>query len=549
MRSTPFISALAALLLVTPATAQQGAPVFTPGDFRQHVEFLSSDLLEGRDTGSRGYDLAASYVATRFEALGLTPGANGSFYQRVPFAAFRVDGPASLTVGGRSFAHGRDVLISPPKSDAPLAMTVPVVFAGYGLDMPAQGYDDYKGLDVRGKAVVVLSGYPQGTASELGAHLSSSKARMAGARGAVATIVIGTKASMARVPWERQLERAGEPSLTWLDPAGRPFDNAPGLRFQAYAHTPAAQALFAGAPRTMDQVLAEADRPNGRPRGFPLKTSVAVNARSSVQRTQSPNVVAILPGSDPKLAGEYVLLMAHLDHVGIKPAAPGASTGTDTLHNGAMDNASGTATMLEVARAMARSGTRPKRSILFAAVTAEEKGLLGSQYLAKNPLPGLAGTGGGKIVGVVNLDMPVLLYDFSDVIAFGGEHSTLGATAARAAAGMGLKVSADPIPEEGIFTRSDHYRFVQEGVPSIFLMTGFAGQGETQFRNFLKTHYHRPSDSTALPFNWNAGAKFAAINYAIAREIADAPTAPRWYAGNFFGDTFAGGQPRAPRAR
>ncbi|CAA9482159.1 MAG: Gll4423 protein [uncultured Sphingomonadaceae bacterium] len=545
MRFGSVLSTLALVALAAPAPAQQAAPSFAPGDFRAHVEFLSSDLLEGRDTGTRGYDLAASYVATRFQGLGLAPAAPGGFHQSVPFAAYRVDGPASLTIGGRSFAHGGDVLINPPKSEAPLRMTVPLVFAGYGLDLPAQGFDDYAGLDVRGKAVVVLSGYPQGVASELGAHLSSSKARMAGARGAVATIVIGTAASMARTPWERQVERAGEPSLTWLDPAGKPFDNAPGLRFQAYAHTPAAQALFAGAPRTLEQVLAEAARPNGKPKGFALKPTVGVDARSAAVRTRSPNVVAMMPGSDPKLANEYVLLMAHLDHVGVKPAA--APEG-DAIHNGAMDNASGIATMLEVARAMAEAGARPKRPILFAAVTAEEKGLLGSQYLAKNPLPGIGGAG-GKIVGVVNLDMPVLLYDFSDVIAFGGEHSTLGATAARAVAGLGLKVSPDPIPEEGIFTRSDHYRFVQEGVPSIFLMTGFAGQGEARFRDFLKTHYHRPSDSTALPFNWASGAKFAAINYAIAREIADAPQAPRWYRGNFFGDTFAGGQPKAAPAR
>lgn len=540
--------AAAALSLTVSATAQQPAPTFAPGDFRAHVEFLSSDLMEGRDTGSRGYDLAASYVATRFQGMGLTPAAPG-FFQTVPFAEYRIDGPAALTIGGRRFAHGGDVLVAPFKSGARLSMTVPVVFAGYGLDLPARGFDDYRGLDVRGKAVVILAGYPVGTPSELGAHLSSSKARMAGARGAVATIIVNTPMSSARVPWARAAERADEPSLTWLDPAGRPFDNAPGLKFQATVNTPAAQALFAESRRSLDQILAEAAKPGGKPSGFALMPTVSIDAGSKVRRSQSPNVVAILPGSDPALANEYVLLMAHLDHVGIKPAAPGAPAGADTLHNGAMDNASGTATLLEVARAMASSGIRPKRSILFAAVTAEEKGLLGSQYLAKNPLPAMSSLKGGRIVGVVNLDMPVLLYDFTDVIAFGGEHSTLGAIAARAAAGMGLKVSADPIPEQGIFTRSDHYRFVQEGVPSIFLMTGFAGQGEKQFRDFLATHYHRPSDSTALPFDWNAGAKFAAINYAIAREIADSPERPRWYAKNFFGDTFAAGQPRAAPAR
>ncbi len=201
-----------------------------------------------------------------------------------------------------------------------------------------------------------------------------------------------------------------------------------------------------------------------------------------------------------------------------------------------MDNAGGIATMLEVARAMASAPNRPRRSILFAAVTAEEKGLLGAQYLAKNPV-----VGNGKVVGVVNLDMPVLLYDFKDVIAFGANHSTLGPIVARAGQRMGVALSPDPLPQEGLFTRSDHYRFVQEGIPSVFLMTGFSGEGGQRFRDFLATHYHKPSDQLDLPFNWDAGAKFARINYLIAREIADAPEAPRWNSDSFFGQTVGAG--------
>jgi Zn-dependent M28 family amino/carboxypeptidase len=250
-------------------------------------------------------------------------------------------------------------------------------------------------------------------------------------------------------------------------------------------------------------------------------------------------VLAILPGSDPALANEYVLMMAHLDHEGVDPDLQG-----DKIFNGAMDNATGTATLLEVARAMAASPNRPRRPILFAAVTAEEDGLLGSEYLARQPLPG-----GGKVVGVVNLDMPVLLYDFQDVIAFGADHSTLGATVDRAVRQAGVTLTPDPLPQEGLFTRSDHYRFVQAGVPSVFLMTGFAGEGRERFQNFLATHYHKPSDQTDLPFDWNAGAKFARINYLIAREIADAPEAPRWYADSFFGQAVGGTQPKATRAR
>jgi Zn-dependent M28 family amino/carboxypeptidase len=207
-----------------------------------------------------------------------------------------------------------------------------------------------------------------------------------------------------------------------------------------------------------------------------------------------------------------------------------------------MDNATGIATMLEVARAMQLPGNRPRRPILFAAVTAEEKGLLGAQYLARNPV-----LKNGKVVGVVNLDMPVLLYDFQDVIAFGAEHSTMGPIVERAAAKIGITLTPDPLPQEGLFTRSDHYRFVQEGIPAVFLMTGFKNGGQEKFTGFLATDYHKPTDDLKLPFDWKAGAKFAQINYLIASEIANAPEAPRWYGDSFFGKTLAPNASKATR--
>jgi Zn-dependent M28 family amino/carboxypeptidase len=252
---------------------------------------------------------------------------------------------------------------------------------------------------------------------------------------------------------------------------------------------------------------------------------------------KAPNVIGVLPGSDPVLKNEYVVLSAHLDHVGTDPLRAG-----DKIYNGAMDNASGVATMLETARVFAGSKHRPKRSILFVALAGEESGLLGSNYLARNPVVGT-----GKVVANVNLDMPILLYDFQDVIAFGGEHSTMGEVTARAGASMGVSVSPDPMPEEDFFERSDHYSFVKVGVPSIFLMTGFKNGGEKAFRTFLAKNYHQPSDQTDLPFNWEAGAKFARLNYLIARDVADAPEPPRWYQGNRYGDRFAKGAPRAVR--
>ena len=541
MRFKNFIAALAVLSLPVGAVAQQSAtPEFTAEAFRSHVAFLSDDLLQGRNTGTPGYDIAARYVATRFEGLGLKPGANGSWYQQVPFVEFKLgEAPARLTIGGRAFDNGREVLVGASPSEASTSLEAPVVFAGFGLDMPDRGFNDYKGLDVKGKVVAVLSGFPKGTPSEMGAHLNASKRQMAEKRGAIGIVTVRTRAEVERRPWARLAEHPNNPALTWVDPAGRPFNVAPAIRFGATLDTAAAEALFAGARTPLTRVLDEAAREGGRPKGFALKQTVQLQRQSATRTISSPNVLAILPGTDPALANEYVLLMAHLDHIGADETKKG-----DKIYNGAMDNATGTATLLEVARAMALSPDKPKRSILFAAVTAEEKGLLGAQYLAKNPV-----LGAGKIVGVVNLDMPVLLYDFTDVIAFGSEHSTLGPIVQRAGAGMNVALSADPLPQEGLFTRSDHYRFVQEGIPSVFLMTGFAGPGREKFTGFLATHYHQPGDQMDLPFDWNAAAKFARLNYAIAREIADNSEAPLWYADSFFGQVMAPGQQKAQRSK
>ena len=530
------LAAFASAFVCAAAFAHDAEPEFRPEPFRAHVAFLADDLLEGRDAATRGYDIAAKYVATRFEALGLKPGTNGGWYQTVPFVRARLgETPAKVTVGGTTFSNGEGVLIRPSTAEASQAIDAPVVFAGYGLDLPARGFNDYRGLDVRGKWVAVLSGFPKGTPSEIGAHLNAEKARMAERHGAIGVITLLTREDMERRPWARRIEGMDEPELSWVDPAGQPYRIAPGIRGTATFDESAAQALFAGARRPLRAILDEASKEGGKPRGFPLKPSVRLERQSVTERVTSPNVLAVLPGSDPALAGEYVLLMAHLDHVGVNPEREG-----DKIYNGAMDNAAGIATMLEVARAMAMAPDRPRRSILFAAVTAEEKGLLGAQYLAKNPV-----VANGKVVGVVNLDMPILLYDFRDVIAFGANHSTLGPIVARAGERMGVALTPDPLPQEGLFTRSDHYRFVQEGIPSVFLMTGFAGEGGQRFRDFLATHYHKPSDQIDLPFNWEAGAKFARINYLIAREIADAPEAPKWNRDSFFGQTAGAGAAKA----
>ena len=549
-------TALATPLAAQTATAQTATgqtatgqtapePVFTAAGMRGHVAFLADDALEGRGTGTRGYDIAARYVATQFDRLGLKPAGNAvgtDWFQPIRFQE-RSFGPAGASLrltgpnGTQSWKNGTAIITRPSPFEANAAFEAPVVFAGFGLDKRDLGFDDYRGLDVKGKIVAVLAGFPKGTNSEIGAHLNAEKAKMAEARGAIAMITVPTAEYAKAFPWSTLMQYATVPRVSFLDPDGKPHVDAPGIRAGATLDTPAAEALFAGAKRSLADVLAEADRSGGKPKGFALATRARFQIATAYKDITSPNVAAVLPGSDPKLAGEYIVVMGHLDHLGIRPEKEG-----DTIYNGALDNAAGVATVLEVARAFAEAPTKPRRSILFLAVTAEEKGLLGASYFAEHPTIPADG-----IAGVVNLDMPLLLYDFQDVIAFGAEHSTLGPQVAAAASSLGVTLAPDPTPEEGIFTRSDHYEFVKKGVPAVFLVTGYGGEGRRHWEDFLKSRYHQPNDDLAQAIDWNAAGKFARINYLIARDIADDPARPMWNKGDFFGDTFAPGKPRAGR--
>lgn len=536
---------LPALLLITavamPLQAQEVAPAISPAAMRAHVEFLADDLLEGRDAGTRGYDIAARYVASRFDALGLKPGTPDGWYQTVRFQTARIDPakPAAITIGGTRFDNGGDVAMAPDGRFPDQRVDGAAVFVGYGLDAPAQGFDDYRGLDLRGKFAVMLGGVPDGLPSELAASLGAEKVRVAMSKGAIGVLTIPTEAMLKRYPWARAKASVGTPRQRVIEPDGQPNLPAPGIRASGYVTGAALDVLFAGSGTTPADVLAAAAKPGGKVRDRELKPAISFAASNIVTTFQSPNVIGVLPGSDPTLAKEFVLLTAHLDHDGIKPDAKG----DDKIMNGAMDNAAGVATMLEAARAFRDSGKPPKRSVMFVALTSEEDGLLGSDYLARHPVV----PAGGRVVADVNLDMPVLLYKLEDVVAFGAEHSTIGEAATRAAAKVGLTLSPDFMPEENVFVRSDHYSFVKQGVPSVMLATGVKNNGDALFKDFLAKTYHTPADQPSLPFNWDAAAKFAAVNYEIARDLADAPQAPRWYVGSPFGNQYAKDQPKAPR--
>jgi Zn-dependent M28 family amino/carboxypeptidase len=529
------LTAIIAVAIATPALADDWKP--SEAEIRAHVSFLASDAMKGREAGTPEYDIAAQYVASQFEALGLTPaGDKGSYLQTVPLVLARPadEGKPVLTVGGKNvpLVFGTDYLPGASPLKPELTVDAPLIFAGYGVVAPSFGRDDYKGLDVRGKIVVLLAGAPATISTEERAHYGNgtTKRKLAADKGAVGVLTIYTPTREKVLPFARAGRTWKSWGATWAHSDGTPEypgATAPGVGALSLA---AAQKLFAGVPGGADAVYAAADTKTFDARKFRLAASLNATYRTEIRREMSSNVAGLLPGSDPALAAETIVLSAHLDHVGVGNAVNG-----DTIYNGAMDNAVGIASMIEVAHAFKHSGTRPKRGILFLAVTAEEKGLVGADYFAQNPtIPKT------NLVANVNLDMPIITYDFVDVVAFGAPRSSLGPTVEKAAATLGVKLVPDPEPEQGIFTRSDHYRFVQQGIPSVFLVTGPGGDGKAAGADFVAKHYHQPSDDLTRPIRWDAGVKFVQLNTAIARELADAPARPRWNKGDFFGTLFGG---------
>lgn len=537
-------AALASVLSVAlagQAAAQSATPTFPglPDRMHGHVAFLADDALEGREAGERGYDLAALYVASQFQSLGLRPVNEHGWNQPATLIERALVAPATTSWTDPSGASHdwtatSGLLLSPGAHEGVISVNAPLVFVGHGVSAAEHGVDDYAGVDVTGKVVVMLRGVPAGLPSELGAHLSTQKGAMAQAHGAVGVIQLMSRADAERYPWSFVQALFTGPALSAAGPDGMPISTAPDLEFSGYANHAAVARAFANAPMTLDAVL-DADAAGTRLSAFDLAGTVSVQAESRFSTVVSPNVVGVLPGTDPSLADQPVMVTAHLDHEGVDPD----ESNEDRIYNGAMDNASGVAAMIEAARILAADP--PRRPVMFVALTAEEKGLLGAAYMASNPLTPM-----DQVAGLVNLDMPILTYDFQDVIAFGAEESTLGELTRAAAAAEGLSLSPDPAPEETIFVRSDHYEFVKVGVPSIYLVTGWAGPGEAAVKDFEANHYHQVSDDLRLPIDWNAAAKFARLNAAIIRAIGDAESRPMWYEGSFFGTTFAPDAQKAP---
>jgi Zn-dependent M28 family amino/carboxypeptidase len=503
-----------------------------------HTTFLADDLLEGRGTGTRGYALAARYVATQFARIGLQPaGGNGS-YEQVLTLRETVDdleaGRLILRSGGRddALAAVEDTLVRTPAGEEAAEVTAPAVFVGFAVQAPELGYDDLGSTDLSGKIAVVLSGAPPSFPADQRAHYSNAQEKLAAlvSRGAIGVITIVTPRDEARYPWPFFVAQGRFPRMRLVDAAGTIVDGFPQLRAAATVKRAAADRLFAPTGRSAADVFAASDR--GEPQSFDLDLEVALSARATVRTVKSANVLGLLPGTDLTLASEPVVITAHLDHIGIGPAVDG-----DTIYNGAMDNAIGTGLLLAVAEALAgEPGLR--RPVLFAALTAEEKGLLGAEHLARNPPADVR-----RFAANVNIDMPLFMSAVRDVIAWGAEHSTLGDVVAKAAQEANFTVSPDPLPDEVIFVRSDQYPFVRTGVPAVYICPGQRFMdpnvdGAEAWNTFLKQRYHKPSDDLAQPIDWPSVGAFAELTLAIARRVANDPKPPAWNENNFFGERF-----------
>jgi hypothetical protein len=492
-----------------------------------HVRFLAGDALEGRDTGSPGHHKAAEYVAARFAEAGLEPPFGGSYLQQVAFNSRKLAEERSrveLEAGGRiePLVFGDDIVVNPPAEPVE-SLAAELVFVGYGLRAPEKSYDDLAGLDLSGRIAVVVSGGPAEVPDPLRAHYQSTAERWRILReaGAIGVITIQNPRT-ANLPWGRQALTRRRPmmSLTY-----REFDESAGQRFSAALNPDRADRLLGGTGHTFAEILALADASRPLPR-FPLGKSLRLRLATERSRVLSENVAGRLAGADPRLSREYVVVSAHLDHLGV-----GAPIDGDAVYNGAMDNASGVATLVEVARRLGASAQKPRRSVLVVAVTGEEKGLQGSRYFAARPP-----IGAGVIVADLNMDMFLPLYPLRLLMSQGLGESDLGDVLRAVAGERGIEIQADPEPDRNRFITSDQYSFIRRGVPSLAFKFGYVkgSPEEKTHKDWLRTRYHAPSDDLAQPVDREGAAQFNQLIAALAARVADRDERPAWKPDSFF---------------
>ncbi len=504
-----------------------------PEHIRANVRFLSLDLLEGRGTGQRGGDIAAEYIATQFWLDGLKPaGDNGTFFQKVPMVGIT---PGSETTFALAPKRGDEMQLKPlddyvaydETQRTPDDIDADIVYVGYGIQAPEYQWDDYKGVDVRGKVLLMLVNEPSSDDPNFfkGAALTyygrwTYKYEEAARKGAVGAILIH-KSDMASYPWDVvRNSNSGEKEFLKSD--------APQLKAASWIQLEVARQLAQRSGLDLEKMMAEAQSRNFHP--IPLQAKLKAHMVSKIRQISSNNVVAMLPGSDPKLKDQAVVYSAHYDHLGIRPDMPG-----DNIYNGARDNATGCAILLELARVFSLGQSRPRRSIIFASVTAEEQGLLGSEYLGKHPpIPA------GNIALDLNFDDVPPLGEPQEVEVSGAERTTFYPTVEAMAKEFRLAIRPDAHPEAGHYYRSDHFSMARVGVPAFSMNEGMKYKGHNlewgmqQAEEYTNKHYHQPSDEYSSSMDFRGDATLARFGFALGWAAASQPNLIGWQKGDEF---------------
>jgi Zn-dependent M28 family amino/carboxypeptidase len=500
---------------------------FNGSSWWNYVKALASDDMEGRETGSAGLRKAQEYVVEQLKSAGLEPVGSRSYYQPVRFESRQIveqQSSLALVHNGQvePLALGDDAIFSTRVDLAP-TVDAPLVFAGYGLTIPELGHDDLGGLDLRDKVVVIFPGAPAEIPGALASHYQSAGERWKALRkaGAVGVITILNPAAMD-IPWSRISANRAHPSMALK---GSEFDETAGEKLAVVFNPEKAQKLFEGSGHSLQELIALVKDRKPLPR-FPLVPTIRAKASVNKKMVDSANLVAELPGSDPKLKNEYVVLSAHLDHLGI-----GEPINGDRIYNGAMDNASGTAVLLDVIASLKKSRQKLKRSLLFVFVTGEEKGLLGSRYFTTHPT-----VKPGSMIANINIDMFLPIVPLKVLRVYGLAESDMGDMVRDVAQSLGVQVQPDPEPQRNSFIRSDQYNFIRHGIPALAMKVGFE-QGSPQqalFKDWLTQRYHAPSDDLDQPVDLAAAGKYEDIIHGLMIRLADDAGRPQWKQDSFF---------------
>ena len=516
-----------------PGPAFVALETITPDHIRWHVRYLSHDLLEGRGTGQRGGDIAAEYIATQFAEYGLRPvGDHGTYMQKVPLVGITTLPETTFSLVPK---QGETMNLKPldeyvaydQTQQAQSDVDADIVFVGYGIEAPEYGWDDYKGLDVRGKVLLMLVNEPPSDDPKFfkGKALTyygrwTYKYEEAARKGAVGVLLVH-QTQMASYPWE-VVRNSNSGEKSYLKPEG------PTLKVASWVHGDVAARLASASGMNMEKMFKDAQTKDFHP--VSLGARLKAHMVSKIRNFESNNVVAMLPGTDHKMADEAVLYTAHYDHFGIRPDMPG-----DNIFNGADDNATGCGILLEVARAFGTAAQRPRRSVIFAAVTAEEQGLLGSEYLGKHPpIPA------GKIALDLNYDDVKPLGAPEEVEVSGAERTDFYPSVQATAKEFRLAIRPDARPEAGHFYRSDHFSLARVGIPSFSINEGMKYKGHTeawgleQERDYVEKHYHQPSDEYHPEMDFVGDSAMARFGFALGWEAANLPKLVGWQKGDEF---------------